>query len=99
MGLVDPVVEDPDLHPAARSCEAWAPEGRRADLVRAAVEGRAIGEARIDRGDSGEVGDARRLVGGDDEREAVDDDAVAPADEALRSGGGDARLDLPLRRR
>src|SRR5205814_1016339 len=69
---------------------------RRADLVRAVIEGRPVAETRVYGGDARQLRDACRLVGWHDEREAVDDDAVAPADEAAGYRASDACDDFSL---
>ena len=75
-----------------------APERRRADLLRAAVEEPRVADARIDAGDARNGGEPRDLVARDEDGEAVRDDAVAPADLCLRQRGLDPLLERILRR-
>ena len=84
MRLVDPLVDDPDLDPLPRARERRPPEGRRPDLLRPAVEEPRVPNARIDAGDPRHGGEPLDLVSGHDDREAVRDDAVAPANLCLR---------------
>ena len=92
MGLVDAVVDDPDLDPLTRSRQRGAPEGGRFDQRDALVEQRVVLDAFVDASDAGESREAVDLSAGDDDRERVEDVAVVPADLRRRDLGGDSLL-------
>ena len=97
--LVDPVVDDPDLHPLAGGCERRAPDGGSADQLRRAVEELVV---RISRPHASHAGDLREPVEAvlrHDHREAVQDDAVLPASPGHRERRTDPVGDEVLRRR
>ena len=99
--LVDAVVDDPDLDPVARGAERrHAPHLGRADQTRAAVEQRA-GRRRSARRARPPAVAPRRPSSepGEDDGEAVEDDAVAPGDPRGRDRGRDPGGERTLRRR
>ena len=77
---VDPVVDDPDLDPAAGIRELRPPQRRSADRGRAVVLQRAVAQAGIDADDSRRPCEPVELVPGHDDGEAGEHDAVPPAD-------------------
>ena len=66
VALVEPVVDDPDLHALARGRERRAPHGRRADQLRRPVEQRVVRDARPD-GGAGDPARARASCGARDD--------------------------------
>ena len=92
MRLVDAVVDDRDLHALSCGGERGPPDLRRTDQLRRPVEQRVVGHARPDVRDPGDAGDRRHPAPGHDDREAVEDDAVAPANVGAGNRGADPRL-------
>jgi hypothetical protein len=90
MGLVDPLVDDPDLHALSRGCERRSPKGGGADQLRRSVEVGVIRDARPNAIDSGDVREAGEPIAGDDDGEPVQDDAVVPANVGGRNRGSDS---------
>ena len=97
VGLVEPVVEDRDLHAVARRGERRPPDCGCADQLRRAVQERVVGEARPD-GRARHGTKPRELRARDDDGEPVEDDAVAPVHLGARDRSLDPGLELPLRR-
>ena len=104
MGLVDAVVDDPDLHPVARGGQVRAPDRGRADERRCLVERlrgaaeRVVAHGGVDPGDAGELRKPGKLAARQLDRERVQDDAVVPAHGRGRERALDAALERPLRR-
>ena len=104
MGLVDAVVDDPDLHPVARGGQVRAPDRGRADERRCLVERlrgaaeRVVAHGGVDPGDAGELRKPGNLGARQLDRERVQDDAVVPAHGRGRECALDAALQGPLRR-
>ena len=92
--LLDAVVHDPDAHPVAGRRQVGAPERRRADHLRRAVEAGGVARRRPDARHARDACELAQTPLRHDDREAVEHDAVAPA----HAGAGDAldaALDLP----
>ena len=107
MPLVDPLVDDRNLHPLAGVLEPGAPERRRTDLRNASVELGSVADARIDLGDARQSGESAELRAGQHDGHPVRNQLVVPADlrvgKLCRDRVGDAvlrrdkrpRLELP----
>ena len=88
--LVDPLVDDRDLDVLAGIGQARPPQRRRADLLRAAVELRAIADARVDAVDARERCRAGRAASGGGRRPS----RSRPAGSASGSGRRERACDL-----
>jgi hypothetical protein len=84
MPLVDPAVDDPDLHSLARGLETGTPQRGRADLLRRPVELWAVSRRAEHVTYARHASEPRQLGAGKGDREAVRDEAVAPANACPR---------------
>ena len=96
VGLVDPVVDDPDLHSLSRSCERGPPDGRCSDQLRRAVEQIVVRDGGPDLCDAGDAYQPVDVAAWHHDREAVQHDAVVPPGARARNRCADARLDGTL---
>src|SRR4030095_13959655 len=80
MPLVDPLVDDRDLHSLAGVLEPGAPERGRTDLLGAPIELRSVANTRVDLGDARQRAETGELRAGQDDGHAVRDQLVPPAD-------------------
>ena len=97
--LVDPVVDDPDLDALPRGREIRAPDLRGADHERAPEERAVVANARVDAGHARQTSETLLGGGRDEQREAVEDEAVAPADACLRDRAAQRSEEVCLRDR
>jgi hypothetical protein len=96
MGLIDPVVDDADLHSLAGGGERRPPDGRCTDQLRRAVEVDVIGDARPDAIDARNVREAVEPAAWNHNGEPVQDDPVVPANVGTRNRGADSACDREL---
>ena len=95
MGLVDPVVDDPDLDAGPVGGESRCRQVARVDGVGVRPGEHPVRRACVDPLDPGEPVEARKLPAGQDDGEAVRNEAVPPADGRVGNGRAE-RLDEPL---
>ena len=97
MPLVDALVDDRDLHAVPCGRERRAPERRRADQPRGAVERGVVRDAWPDPGDAADPREPGDVSCRRDDGEPVDDDGVVPAHVRGRDRALDPRGERPLR--